>query len=156
MKRGQHMNREKAIKRFWSKVKKTSGCWLWMGFRLGGYGYWVAGYGICGAPQVHHVSWFLANKRKPRDQVFHTCDNPPCVNPDHLFEGSNADNVADKVRKGRQARGEMGRHKLTTAQVQMIRWLGDHGWNRRRLSEKFGISQPHVSFILLRRSWKHV
>ena len=88
--------------RFWVKVDKSGDCWEWIAFRLkSGYGrFWYKG-----APhQAHRVSWMLHNLSEiPKGQcVLHRCDNPPCVNPDHLFLGTDADNVRDRDQKGRQ------------------------------------------------------
>lgn len=92
--------------RFWSKVLKTDGCWLWMGARH------PQGYGNIGLPKdengrypigkAHRVSWELHNGPIPAGLlVMHRCDNPPCVNPDHLFVGTVGDNVRDSASKGR-------------------------------------------------------
>lgn len=95
--------------RFWSKVDKTPGqgphgkCWTWTGgTNSGGYGqFFLAG----AMRQAHRVAWTIANGPIPPDHdVLHHCDNPPCCNPDCLFDGTHDDNMADKVRKGRQSR----------------------------------------------------
>jgi hypothetical protein len=85
---------------FWLQVKKTRGCWLWTGTRhRQGYGLLTVG----GRPlKAHRASFMLANGHMLTDmRVLHTCDNPPCVNPAHLRLGTQADNVADMVAKGR-------------------------------------------------------
>jgi len=95
---------------FWKRVKKTDGCWLWTGGTC-------LGYGKCLKPgtdpklriqvKAHRVSWELANGPIPAGLcVLHRCDNPPCVSPEHLFLGTLADNRADCVAKGRQAKGD--------------------------------------------------
>lgn len=86
--------------RFWEKVNKTAGCWIWEG-ALGrkGYGRFVTSSGLVGA---HRVAYQLANG--PFDLamfVCHSCDNPKCVNPAHLFLGSNHDNMVDMIAKKR-------------------------------------------------------
>ncbi len=87
--------------RFESKyVKAPSGCWLWQACKdSDGYGYLqVAGKSL----GAHRVSWKLINGSVPEGlYVLHSCDTPSCVNPDHLFVGTNTDNMRDKVKKGR-------------------------------------------------------
>jgi len=97
-------------KRFWDKVEKIDNpflCWKWTGFIRGKekpYGRISVGGKDYSA---HRISYFLNFGIDPKElHVLHKCDNHRCVNPNHLFLGTNADNVADKVRKGRQARNE--------------------------------------------------
>ena len=90
--------------RFWPKVTKGEGCWEWTGCRL------PFGYGLIGDPRrrngvarAHVIAYELTNGSVPRGLcVLHRCDNPPCVNPAHLFLGTRADNNRDMVRKKRQ------------------------------------------------------
>lgn len=89
--------------RFWRKVKRgpPDECWPWTG-RRGGRGY--GRVGSCGA---HRLAWELTNGAIPAGLwVLHRCDNPPCVNPSHLWLGTHADNMADMRAKGRSARGD--------------------------------------------------
>jgi hypothetical protein len=90
--------------------------------------------------------------------VCHRCDNSLCVNPDHLFLGTDADNSADKVAKGRQARGvTQGQAKLTEEDVHAIRAryaLGDI--SQRDLAAIFGVSQTLVRLIVNRKIWTHI
>jgi hypothetical protein len=87
--------------RFWQFVNKTDTCWLWTGSRSRGYG--LIGAGASGKTKsAHRVSYELANGPIPAGMwVLHKCDNPPCVNPAHLFLGDRADNMRDAFRKGR-------------------------------------------------------
>jgi len=87
--------------RFWRFVNKTDECWLWQGAKVG-----QGGYGNFGVDKKHHlahrVSYELANGPIPDGMwVLHRCDNPPCVNPDHLFLGTRSDNMKDAHQKGR-------------------------------------------------------
>lgn len=95
------MKKRPLEERFWEKVNKTETCWLWTG------GCSKKGYGSIwnseGEKQTHRLSWVIHYGAIPDDmKVLHKCDNPPCVNPDHLFLGSYADNNRDRDEKGRQ------------------------------------------------------
>lgn len=86
--------------KFWKNVTRGPGCWLWSGSRNDkGYGHiHVFNKTI----QAHRASWEIANGQIPDGMyICHRCDNPPCVNPEHLFLGSPSDNTRDAVRKGR-------------------------------------------------------
>ena len=87
--------------RFWSKVLKTDGCWIWIGARRNGYGR----FGGSPYRYAHRVAWELAHGplESTAVKVCHHCDNPLCVRLDHLFIGSQADNVRDRAAKGRTA-----------------------------------------------------
>lgn len=93
---------------FWSKVDKSNGddaCWLWTG-SVRGYGYGQFWFNSRNRP-THRISWELAHGEIPDGLlVCHRCDNPICVNPKHLFLGTQQDNIDDKTRKGRQAIGD--------------------------------------------------
>lgn len=149
--------------RLWSYVDRTdsSGCWPWTGYvHKGGYGMIrVAGKNLF----AHRVAWQLAHPDEPalvypRDIICHTCDNPLCCRPDHLFKGTNADNSSDMVAKNRQAHGiRQGRAKLTDAEVAEIRRRYIPGRTRQvDLAAEFGVSQSMISEILRGNFWKHV
>ena len=86
--------------RFWAKVEKTDGCWLWTASTIN------SGYGAVGfmghRTTAHRMSWFLAHGSWPDLCVLHRCDVKLCVRPDHLFLGTQADNVRDMDEKGRR------------------------------------------------------
>ena len=143
--------------RFWEKVAKTDTCWLWAaGKDKYGYGaFWVAGKTV----KAHRFSWEMHFGAIPAIAcVLHICDTPLCINPGHLFLGSNADNMADKVAKGRQARlaGEAsGASILTALNVAEIRALYATGlYYQRELSVKFGVRRQHISLIVLNKHWR--
>lgn len=142
--------------RFWSRVIKTDECWEWMGTTdRKKYGQIKFGQKTL---TTHRFSYILANGEPPVDKhIMHTCDKPWCVNPAHLIIGNNADNCADKSRKGRTPRkyGECSASsKVSDSDAKEIsrRYLG--GEDQAKLAECFGISQPNVSRIVngLRRS----
>jgi hypothetical protein len=116
---------------------------------------------------AHRASWAFHFGYPPDDQfVCHRCDNPACVRPDHLFLGSNADNMRDMVAKGRHSsvtkpelvlRGESnGNAVLTEHDVRQIRAMGESGAKRLGLAKHFGISLAQVKNILRRKQWAHV
>jgi hypothetical protein len=147
----------RSIERITSNVDMTeSGCWEWRGHRSpDGYGR-VCHNGRC--EPVHRYS-FLAHggEMLPGQSILHACDNPPCVNPDHLRAGTTADNMRDKVERGRQARGESsGRTTLTNAQVVEIRERFAAGEMQRELGAEFGVTQCVVSAIVRGKWWRHV
>jgi hypothetical protein len=90
--------------RFWAKVEKTEGCWLWNA-SLGSTGYGQINSGGRGKPlKAHRVSWEL-HYGQTQLQVLHRCDNTRCVNPSHLFLGTQSDNMKDMASKKRNPRG---------------------------------------------------
>lgn len=142
--------------RFWSKVDKSGDCWNWTAsLKSTGYGQFQMGTNRRGRPiAASRVSWFLSTGEWPPEgmQVCHRCDNRKCVRPEHLFLGTNDDNIADKVAKGRQTRGPTAPGaKLTTDNVETIRRLYTHGGLRQtQIAGLFGIDQSHVSHIVRR------
>ena len=112
------------INKFWSRVNKTETCWNWTGPRdKKGYGLGIYNKGR--QPRIHRQSYELNIGPIPQGlHVLHKCDNPSCVRPDHLFLGTNFDNIQDRNKKGRMnhAKGEQVSHcKLTPQQVLEIR-----------------------------------
>lgn len=139
-----------------------SGCWLWTGAVRGPagnrYGHMRLGGKSEPITAAHRVSWELANGRRPDEHevVMHKCDNPMCVNPDHLEIGTHALNVHDCIAKGRFNRPFGARHvhsKLTDAAVRDIRTRRHPA---KHYASKYGVSRDTVYGVLAGASWKHV
>jgi len=175
---------EKDIAKFWAKVDKNgptmphmdTPCWIWTANIIRGYGQVRVGVKMMGA---HRVAWMLRHGNIPRGEgyhgfcVCHRCDNPACVNPSHLFLGTNADNMKDKACKGRAPKGDNhhsrlhperlprgeghGYVKLTDTIVMDIRSrYAAGGITQYQLAAIFGIHQTLVSLITRRKIWKHL
>lgn len=149
----------KDVDRFLAKIQKRDECWEWQSARFvsGGYG----AFNIKGkAYRAHRISWLLTHGQLPAAglHLCHTCDNPPCCNPDHLFIGTPADNAADMVAKGRHGTlpGEKASAaKLRESDVSEIRRLAASGTPIGDMAAKFGLHRSQVSRIINGRKWKH-
>ena len=149
------------MKRFWSKTKRNpeTGCieWTAMVHRDFPYGlfYWKGRNRV-----AHRVAWRLAYGSFPDGQVVrHKCDNPRCVNVDHLELGSQADNVADMVERGRQydRTGENNpKVRLNEVAVRVIRYMAAKGVPHRKLARVHGVHKSTVTAIVRGLSWTHV
>jgi hypothetical protein len=164
--------RKPMAERFWAKVNKDGPvpphrrelgpCWVWTacGTRHG-YGF-ITTDGGSDQLQTHRFSWELAFGPIPDNKhVLHHCDNPCCVNPEHLFLGTPKDNMADCVSKGRRAKALRGednpKAKLSPKQVLEIRGRFASGaLTKKRLASEYGVSAGLVSDIILRKCWKHL
>ncbi len=148
---------ETILNRFRSRmsVGTMADCWPWKRPAAAGYGTFLANGKTHSA---HRFAWMLAFGPIPEGmRVCHRCDNPPCCNPSHLFLGTQADNMHDRDAKGRTVirRGEESAvAKLTRADVVQIRSIS--GVSQAEIGRRFGILQPQVSAIRLRRAWRHV
>ena len=145
------------LARFWAKIDRADdpdACWNWTAaFTKEGYGQmWRNGrYHV-----ASRVSFELAYGPFPDDlKVCHTCDNPPCVNPRHLFLGTHLDNMRDMANKKRAAHHEgHGSHKLTEADVSNIRALLSQGAEQRAIARLYGVCDATVSNIKTGRYWR--
>ena len=141
---------------FWKKVEKTDWCWEWTAARNSdGYGFYCL-YGKLF--RAHRLSWVFVHGPIPRGLcVLHKCDNPPCVNPGHLFLGTQKDNIRDCQMKGRKAKGnQTGKAILTEQQVINIRRLYNQGRLQREIANQYGVAQRTISHIITGTCWRHV
>lgn len=142
---------------FWHNVDSSTvdQCWPWTG------GHDSNGYGMLNfqgkVTRAHRVAWELSNGPLSKGQhVLHTCDNPPCVNPKHLFIGNQKSNVADCVAKGRFVGGGRARAKLTPEKIDTMILLLYQGETEAVVAAKFNVHQSTVSRVLNRKRWKHL
>jgi hypothetical protein len=144
--------------RFWAYVEKTPSCWLWTGYIDGwGYGRMQVRRRAIGA---HRVSYELAHGAGSIPSgyfVCHTCDNPRCVNPDHLWLGSSRANTQDAAKKGRMARGSRHyRAALTEHDVLAIRAWHNAGEPATGIAQIMGVTPWTIRDVIAGRTWRHV
>ena len=132
--------------RFWAKVKKRkSGCWEWTSPASSGYGSMYVRANehpsqTSHTVGAHRVSWFLHTGKWPTKPILHTCDNPPCVRPSHLYEETNQDNMRDRA-------------ILTKAKVRVIR---RSRLTNKALAKKFGVSKGTVQQARTGVTWSDI
>lgn len=146
---------EKSRVRFFAKVRKTDGCWIWTGSHIS------TGYGSFEFPEgsqlAHRVAYVIAYGSTHGMCVLHRCDNRSCVRPEHLFLGTPKDNTHDMIEKGRFARGELhGCAKLTEASVVKIKRLIEAGLTNVAIASRFGVTDKNISLIRRGVHWTHV
>lgn len=158
--------------KFWSRVDKSGDCWIWTGSKAHGYGRFYYGNSRKAA---HRFSYELANGVVlDKEYVCHSCDNPACVNPAHLFLGSQFENMRDCAAKRRNAMqrnpershfkttvyrqiGERhGSAKLKESDVSEMFRLFNGGKKRKEIAVQFGVSPQQVCKILSGKRWSHL
>ena len=140
--------------RFWDKVdiRGLDDCWEWKRSKdLGGYGKFWSGTRLEGAQRM---AWMFTHGRiRTGMYICHHCDNPSCCNPNHLFEGTQIDNMADMKQKGRSHKNS----KLNAKEVVEIRRLYSVGGiTHREIGKMFGISRRHIGQVVNNKRWRHV
>ena len=145
---GKKMDEITAFRRY---VEESGGCWYWVGALTS------KGRGNFRGRSAPRRAWELFIGQVPRElYVCHHCDNPACVRPDHLFLGTQCDNMQDMVRKGRKKRlaGDSAAHrKLDYSKVKEIRDLHAGGLSRKDLSNLFGVSKSQIARIVRGEHW---
>lgn len=154
-----------AVARFWAKVdiKTKTECWQWKGCLTKGYGTYNSGNGK--NLRANRAAWFFTFGEIPKGlHVLHKCDNSKCCNPNHLFLGTHADNVADMISKKRNAFGDTaGQSKLNSSQASEIKKLKPayphktgNGSLVESLARKFNVKRSAIYYIWRCETWKHV
>ena len=157
------------IDRVLEKVVRVpfSGCWIFTG-ATNDFGYGIVGTGQRGQPndRAHRITYKHYRGDIPKGMfVCHTCDVPSCCNPDHLFLGTNQDNVNDMMKKGRNSVPPRNPHvvgsfhpgaKLNEQQVIEIRALYLQGWKQQSLADTYGVVRQTISKVVNNKRFKHV
>lgn len=165
------------VRRFWSHIDVTTdknACWMWRLSTSRGYGQFHAVLeGRRCMLKAHRVAWMLSFPDRPIGNfcVCHTCDDPGCCNPKHLWLGTSSENTADKVAKGRQSRGhehqarvrahvlrgtQLSHAKLSPKMVRQIRSRASSGVSFDVLARDYDVTNTAIRKVVTRRSWRHV
>jgi len=142
------------------EILNENDCWNWEGPKD------KNGYGVFNhnkkTLKAHRISYEIYYS-EPLNELhcLHKCDNPSCVNPLHLFSGTNLDNVRDRVRKGRSSTGNQkgsknGFSKLTEKEVIEIRNLYNMGVSKKELSKKYNVHRCNIHYIVTNKTWTHL
>lgn len=146
---------------FWEKVERTESCWNWKASK-DRYGY---GQLTCQGKHrmAHHVAYELTKGAIPDGLcVLHHCDNPSCVNPEHLYLGTHRHNTQDMMQRGRNQCGRFPgstnpTSKLTEEDVKTIRWMHENGTlSNQAIADHFGVTGALIGMIVKRKIWKHI
>ena len=146
----------KSIDRFMDKVspEPNSGCWLWMGY-CNSQGYGQFGVGSNKIEKAHRVSFKYFCGEIPNGMyVMHKCDNPTCVNPDHLRIGTPKENSLDRDEKGRGAKGIKNGKSILTEEI--VKFIRSSPLSRRKLADQIGVKQQTIQSVRSGRNWSHV
>ena len=157
------------IKRFFTKVGKPdgNGCQLWLGWKSSKQCYGRLRLSLQSkysrrrlSIAAHRLAWMLENEKDLRstDLICHTCDNPLCVNPDHLVIGTNTSNMCDMVEKGRSLRGSKSPTSVLTEKdvVDIKVQYDSREATRTDLARRFGVTRQTIDKIINGSTWKHI
>ena len=150
-------NKQNFKKRFFKYIKKTESCWIWIGdIEVSGYGrFWYKGK----TQKAHRLAYTKLKKKKIKKGLLicHKCDNPKCVNPDHLFQGTILENLKDRDAKNRQAKGSVnGNSKLTEEKVIKILKLIKKEKKSSDIAKIYNVSWSTIDRIKKNKIWKHI
>lgn len=155
------------IERFWAKVDilGPDECWCWLASSASeGYGQiWIGpNEATRRRYRAHRLAFYLANGHWPLHHALHTCDNPRCCNPAHLYDGTDADNSHDAWKRNRAVAipPQIGQDnpgaRLTDQHIPVIRQLLARGISQSQVAAQFGVSQATISRIARGAAWSHV
>ncbi len=157
------LHKKTLLDKFWEKVdmKTKNECWLWMGAISANYGQFK---GMIGGKikqtSAQRFSWELTNGVIPINMhVLHHCDNPICVNPQHLFLGTVLDNMRDKINKGRMIMPKGDNHynsKLSYSKVKEIRQLAIKGEHHKKIASQFHVARTTITAVVNNRTWRMI
>lgn len=148
--------RKSMEQRFWDRVQRTDSCWIWRGFGDNAHRPRITSPGRNGRPIMasRYAYELLVGPIPAGMWVLHTCDNGVCVNPDHLYLGTQVENENDKVSRNRSCRGSKNAGaKLRAEDVRKIRELVAHGRKTGELAEMFGVSKATITAIRCKYLW---
>ena len=146
--------------RFFNFVEKTDSCWVWLGSTVGGYG----NFGLEGGTvRAHRFSYEMYKSQIPKTKnkhdycVLHTCDNPLCVNPEHLKLGSQIENILDRHKKGRDYKPKglfNPAAKLNYEKAEIIRAEYESGGTSLpKLAKKYGVGTSTIYRVIKKKVW---
>lgn len=158
--KGNPFTKEQKREIFWTLVKKSDGCWTWIGsLDRNGYGRFK---NRPHSDLAHRFAYVDTFGEIPKGMcVLHRCDNPPCVNPFHMFIGTRADNIADCISKGRNSRkafpGSTNPNAiLNEPYVMRIKKMLSEGIRQQQIADTFGVKKGTINNIAQGTTWKHV
>ena len=144
-------------------VNNVTGCWEWVGCKRRGYGHTIIGSRKDGTRKTisaHRLSYLIFHGEIPAGmEVCHKCDNPSCINPDHLFAGTRQDNVDDRERKGRNNPPKVEKHakaKLTEKDVLDIRNKRAAGKSFGKLAKEYGVCKKTIQDAVSGKHWSYL